>query len=74
MINSCPPSTLLIALRTQAGMMKMENRIAVEKVCLVARIMHTNKEKENLCREVLQVQLAMGWPGIVKEVNNNIFF
>jgi hypothetical protein len=49
-------------------MMDMENRIAVEKVCLVARIMHTNKEKKNLCREVLQVQLAMGWPGIMKEV------
>ena len=48
--------------------MNMENRIAVEKVCLVARIMHTNKEKENLCRQVLQVQLAMGWPGIMKEV------
>ena len=68
LIYSCPPSTPLLALRTQAGMMDMENRIAMEKVCLVARIMHTNKEKENLCREVLQVQLAMGWPGIMKEV------
>ena len=68
MIYSCPPSTPLIALRTQAGMMDCENRIAVEKVCLVGRILHTGKDKENLCREVLEVQLAMDWPGIIKEV------
>ena len=48
--------------------MDMENRIAVEKVCLVAKIMHDDKNKENLCREVLEMQLAMGWPGICKEV------
>ena len=40
----------------------------MEKICLVARILHLGNEKENLCREVLQVQLAMGWPGIIKEV------
>ena len=68
MIYSCPPSTPLLALRTQAGMMDCQNRIAVEKVCLVARILHTDKDKQNLCREVLQVQMAMGWPGLVKEV------
>ena len=38
------------------------------KRSLVARILHSDKEKENLCREVLQVQLAMCWSGIVKEV------
>jgi hypothetical protein len=68
MIYSCPPSTPLISLRTQAGMMDMENRVAVEKVCLVARILHTSKHTENLCREVLEMQLAMGWPGICVEV------
>ena len=26
------------------------------------------KDKENLCRKVLKVQLAMGWPGIIMEV------
>ena len=49
----CPPSIPLLALRTQAGMMDMENRIAVEKVCLVARIMNSSKNKENLYRKVL---------------------
>ena len=68
MIYSCPPSTPLLALRTQAGMMDCENRIAIEKVCLVGRILHSGKDKENLCREVLEVQLAMGWPGIIQEV------
>ena len=33
MIYSCPPSTPLISLRTQAGMLDMQNRIAIEKVC-----------------------------------------
>ena len=33
---------------------------------MVARVLHT--EKENLCREVLQVHMAMGWPGLYREV------
>ena len=37
---------------------------------MVARILHTGKEEENLCREVLQVQMAMGWPGLIKEVQD----
>ena len=68
MIYSCPPSTPLLALRTQAGMMDCERRIWVEKVCMVARVLHTQQEEENLCREVLQVQMAMGWPGLIEEV------
>ena len=48
--------------------MDCQHRVWVEKVCLVGRIFHTGKEKENLCREVLEVQLAMGWPGLTKEV------
>ena len=35
---------------------------------LVARILHSSPEEENLCREVLQVQQAMGWPGLIHEV------
>ena len=68
MIYSCPPSTPLLALRTQAGMMDCERRIWVEKVCMVVRVLHTQQEEENLCREVLQVQMAMGWPGLIQEV------
>ena len=68
MIYSCPPSTPLLSLRSQAGMLDCESRIWVEKVSLVARILHSSHEEENLCREVLKVQLAMGWPGLTKEV------
>ena len=68
MIYSCPPSTPLQALRTQAGMPDMEHRVWVEKVSLVSTILHSNREEENLCREVLQVQVAMGWPGLTREV------
>ena len=34
----------------------------------MGRILHCGKEKENLYREVLEVQLAMGWPGLTREV------
>ena len=68
MIYSCPPSTPLLSLRSQAGMLDCESRIWVEKVSLVARILHSSQEEENLCREVLKVQLAMGWSGLTKEV------
>ena len=70
MIYSCPPSTPLLTLRIQAGMLDVQHRIWVEKVSLVARIWHSSREEENLCREVLEVQLTMGWPGIIKEVQN----
>ena len=35
---------------------------------MVVRVLHTQQEEENLCREVLQVQMAMGWPGLIQEV------
>ena len=68
MIYSCPPSTPLLSLRSQAGMLDCESCIWVEKVSLVARILHSSQEEENLCREVLKAQLAMGWSGLTKEV------
>ena len=68
MIYSCPPSTPLLALRTQAAMMDCEHRIWVEKASLVARILHSSQGEDNLCREILEVQLAMGWPGQISEV------
>ena len=68
LIYSCPPSTPLLALRTQAGMLDMEQRLWLEKVCIVARLLHTNEQQENVCREVLQEQLLQGWPGLTKEV------
>ena len=68
MIYSCPPSKPLLALRTQAGMLDCEHRIWVEKVSLVVKILHSSRGEENLCREVLEVQVAMGWPGLTREV------
>jgi hypothetical protein len=68
MIYSSPPSTPLQALRTEAGMLDCEHRIWVEEVSLVTRILHSSQEEENLCKEVLEVQVAMGWPGLTREV------
>ena len=70
MIYSCPPSTPLLALRTQAAMMDCEHCIWVEKASLVARILHSSQGEDNLSREILEVQLAMGWPGLTREVQD----
>ena len=51
-------------------MLDVQHRVSVEKVSLVSRIWHSSREEEHLCREVLEVQLAMGWPGIMKEVQD----
>ena len=60
MIYSCLPSTPLPALRTQAGMLDMQQRVWLEKVCIVARSLHTRQEQENVSGEVLQKQLLQG--------------
>ena len=36
----------------------------------MARIWHSSRGEENLCREVIKVQLAIGWPGIMKELQD----
>jgi hypothetical protein len=49
--------------------MDMEHRVMTEKVCLVTRILHaTEDQEENYAREILQEQLANGWGGLTKEV------
>ena len=55
MIYSCPPTTLLPTLRTSAGMLDMETRVWMEKVCLTTRILHTREEEENHCTIVIGV-------------------
>ena len=70
MIYSCPPTTPLPALRTSAGMLSLETRVWLEKVCLTTRILHTREEEENHCREVLEEQLEQGWPGLTSEVQD----
>jgi hypothetical protein len=49
--------------------MDMEHRVMLENVCLVTRILHsTGEQEENYAREILQEQLANGWGGLTKEV------
>ena len=71
MTFECPPSTPLLALRTQAAMVDFEHRIWVEKKSLVDRILHSNHEEDNMCRDILEVQPAMGWPGLLSEVKDS---
>ena len=66
MIYACPPSTPLPALRSQAGMLGMEERIWLEKISLVAVIMHQT-EPQNHSRQILEEQVLMGWEGLAKE-------
>jgi exonuclease III len=69
LIYSCPDSTPIPALRGEAGLLDMEHRIMIEKVCLVTRIMHMREEEEDsYAKLVLKEQLAMGWEGLTKEV------
>ena len=70
MIFVYPPSTPLLALRAQAAMVDCEHSIWVKKTSLVARILHSNREEDNLCREILEVQPIMGLPGLLREVKD----
>ena len=66
MIYSCPPSTPLPALRSQAGMTSMLHKIWTEQICLVSKILHRT-DKDNYCRLILEEQTYMGWDGLAKE-------
>ena len=69
LIYSCPDSTPIPALRGEAGLLDMEHRIMMEKVCLVTRVMNLREEEEDsYAKEVLKEQLAMGWEGLTQEV------
>ena len=71
LIYSCPDSTPIPALRGEAGLWNMEERIMMEKVCLVTRILHLREdEDDSYAKEVLVEQLEMGWEGFTKEVTD----
>ena len=40
----------------------------MEKVCLVTSVLFKHNEDDNYARELLQEQLAMGWGGLTREV------
>ena len=46
----------------------MEHRVYLEKVCLVNSILFKHSEQESYAKELLEEQLARGWEGITKEV------
>ena len=71
MIYSCPPSTPKPSLRSQAGMVGSKHHIWLEKICVVSRILHINKEKGNYARDILLEQLEQGWQGLTAEVAEN---
>ena len=69
MIYSCPPSSPKPALQSQAGVLDSKHRIYIEKVCVIAKILHHKQEKENnYTREVLQEQMEQGWEGLSTEL------
>ena len=68
LVYSCPGSTPKPALRGQAGLLDVQHRVWLEKICLVSNILFKHSEEENYARELLQEKLAMSWDGITKEV------
>ena len=54
------------ALRSQAGMLGVEQRIYLEKINLVAVILHRT-EPTNYSRQILEEQMLMGWEGLALE-------
>ena len=70
LVFSCPSSTPKPALRGESGLTDMSHRVMLEKVCLITSILFKNEEQESYARELLQEQLARGWPGITQEVED----
>ena len=65
MVYSCPPSTPIPSLRALAGVWDMQQKVALEKICLVTTILH-RREDHKFARELLEEELSQGWPGITK--------
>lgn len=72
MVYSCPPSTPLPALRSQAGMPSMLHRVWTEQICLVSKILHRT-EKDSYSRKILEEQVFMGWEGLAREAAEACF-
>ena len=61
-----PVSTPKVALRVEAGMLGIKQRIWMEKINLVIFI--RNSGKSSLAGRIYREQLDQGWPGLAKEV------
>ena len=66
LVHACPCSTPKPAIRGQAGLLDMTYQIWIEKVCLLTSIM-CSREEQSYAKEVLEVQLNMGWVGLTSE-------
>ena len=60
-----PKGTPKVMLRAETGSLKMKFRIWKEKVRIVERI---RNQERSLAKAIHEEQLAMGWPGLAKEV------
>ena len=58
LIYSCPDSTPTPSLRGEAGLLNIEHRVMIEKVCLVTRVMNVMGE-DSYAKEILEEQMAM---------------
>ena len=67
MTYSCPTSTPVPALRSQAGMVSMQHRVWTERICLVSKILHIS-DKDSYCRKILEEQVSKSWEGLTREV------
>ena len=56
------------SLRAEARLPGFKHRIRAEKICLVTRIIHINKDEENYARDILEEQLKNNWGGLTEEV------
>ena len=68
LVYACPSSTPKPVLRGEAALLDIEHRVFLEKVCLVTSVLFKHTDDEIYARELLQEQLAFGWGGLTKEV------
>ena len=68
LVYACPGSTPKPALRGEAALLDMTHRVWLEKVCLVTRVLFEYEEEPSYARDLLAEQLAMGWDGLTREV------
>ena len=64
-ILQVPRGTPKVALRAETGSLKMKVRIWKQKLMLAKRI---REQEGGLAKEIFEEQVAMGWPGLAREV------
>ena len=70
MIYLCPPVTPLLALRTRQGCYMSNIEFGQRRSDWLQKSGLPAEWKKTCVEKYQEVQLAMGWPGIIKEVHN----